>query len=237
MSTAFAAELSTLDGDMVPPKRFLELLAAVTGRPVPPTTCVFDLTRSSGFPVLQQLYNVTHVVSVASGTGSIQALPETAGPAWFPSRVETVETADDVARAIAAHRDDLRSTIGGTAWLLRRDLVRLPGECTGATVRGVTTDVYGQTATIAVDARAECALVVATNYVSTLRANATVGGTTRDVPVFPIDIALVGIAVPAGATTIVLGPEPYVPWWTRVGSIVGLVLLVGAVVLARQRSS
>lgn len=146
MSTAFAAGLASLDGDMIPPRRFFALVSALGGRPVPPTTVVWKLTRSRAFPVLQQLYNVMYAVQLPT---SITALPATPGPAWFPDQT--------------------------------------------AGVRAVTTDDLGQTATIAADVPAGgCVLVVATNYVGTLRASAG----DASLPVFPIDVALTGIAVP-----------------------------------------
>jgi hypothetical protein len=73
--------------------------------------------------------------------------------------------------------------------------------------------------------------VVATNYVSTFRAIATVAGSPREVAVFPIDIALTGVAVPAGASTITLGPVVDVPWWSRVAAWLGIALLGAAILL------
>jgi hypothetical protein len=234
MSTAFAAGLASLDGDMIPPRRFFALLAALGGRPVPPTTVVWKLTRSRAFPVLQQLYNVRYVVALPSpaGTGgSMTDAPPTPGPAWFPARLEVVTDATAMATALAHHTDDLRAALLATGWLVRGD----PGipaatTCVGARVGAVTTDALGQTATIATDAPAAgCVLVVATNYVATLRA--TAGDTA--LAVFPIDVALTGIAVPPGRATIVLAPEAVLPWWTRVASVLGLLALVAALVPPR----
>src|SRR5258705_8341707 len=91
---------------------------------------------------------------------------------------------------------ELRAALTATAWVGRPDAGRAPASgapCT-ATVGEVTTDELGQTATIRVTAPQACSLVVATNYVSTLRATAVVAGAPREVAVFPIDIALTGIA-------------------------------------------
>lgn len=234
MSTAWAAGLSSLDGVWYPPRRFLDLLAALTGTAVPPTTCVFQLTRSRAFPVLQQLYNIRYIVSV--GDGSIRAQPEALGAAWFPARVVTIDRADEMTAALRT--PDVRAALAATAWVARGDAGRAPaasGACT-ATVTGVTTDELGQTATITVAAPQACSLVVATNYVSTFRATATVAGATREVAVFPIDIALTGIAVPAGASTITLGPVADVPGWSRAASWLGIALLGTSILqLARSR--
>ena len=51
----------------------------------------------------------------------------------------------------------------------------------------------------------------------------------RELPVFPVDIALVGIEVPPGAATIVLGPVAVRPWWAVLGFYLGVALLVAAI--------
>ncbi|HEX7843825.1 MAG TPA: hypothetical protein VF469_40400, partial [Kofleriaceae bacterium] len=227
MSTAWAAELPSLDGVWYPPRRFLDLLSALTGTAIAPTACVFQLSRSPAFPVLQQLYNIRYVVSVADR--SIRAQPEALGAAWFPARVVTIDRPDEMAAALQGR--GVHSTLAATAWLARTDAGRAPADPTACsdTVTGVTTDELGQTATITVTAPQACSLVVATNYVSTFRAIATVGGSTREVAVFPIDIALTGVAVPAGASTITLGPVADLPWWSRVASWLGIALLGAAI--------
>jgi hypothetical protein len=99
-------------------------------------------------------------------------------------------------------------------------------------VTSVATDDIGETATFVVDSPAECPLIVSTNYVTTL--HAAIGD--RELPVFPIDIALTGIEVPAGASTIVLAPRADVPMWTRLASLIGWALLLLAIV-GRARAS
>jgi hypothetical protein len=220
ISTAWAAGLSSLDGDYNPTRRFLELLSALSGKPVPATTVVFALTRDSAFPVLQQLYNVHFIVSVANDRGSIQELPASPGEAWFPQHVEV---ADDAAKIGQELR---RGSVRDNAWLLRSDGAPPVNGCTGATVRRITVDELGQAATIETEANADCTLVVATNYVTSLRA--TSGGSV--LPCFPIDIALTGIAVPRGTSTILLAPATDIPTWSRIGWLAGIALLVGALV-------
>lgn len=236
MSTAFAAGLPTLDGVWYPPRRFLELLGTLNGAPLPPTACVFALTRSRAYPVLQQLYNVRYVVSLRDG--ALHPQPDSPGAAWFPRRIATIDRDAELAAALSGA--DLRAQLTATAWLLRSDADRVPaftGDC-AATVTGVTTDEHGQTATITVAAPQRCPLVVATSYVSTFRATATVAGATREVAVFPVNIALTGIDVPAGATTVTLGPVARIPWWSRGASLLGVAMACGALIAAarsRQR--
>jgi hypothetical protein len=238
MSTAWAAELSSIDGVWYPPRRFLALLGAITGKPVDPTTCVFQSGRGAVFQVLQQLYNVRYEVSVADR--SIAALPPTPGAAWFPARVAAIDRPDEMIAALRG--TDLRVALTATAWALRSDApapAPVPdggAPCT-ATVTSVATDELGQAAVIGVAAPRACSLVVATNYVSTFRAIARVGGALRDAAVFPVDIALTGIAVPAGASLVTLAPVPYIPAWSRAASLLGIALLAGAIALsARTRA-
>ena len=220
MSTAFAAELPSLDGVWYPPRRFLDLLTAITGSPTPSTTCVFNLGRSRAFPVLQQLYNVRYRMSVRDLV--VEHLPATPGAAWFPAHVATVDTPGEMMRALSDH--DLRSVLVDTAWQLRRDDGPSVAGCATARVNGVRADDLGQTATIDVSSPSACTLVVATNYISSFRATAD----GRETDVFPIDVARTCITVPAGTATIELAPEVTISWWAWLASVAGITLVLGA---------
>jgi hypothetical protein len=236
MSTAWAAELSSLDGVWYPPRRFLDLLSAVGGKPLPSTTCVFYFGHGREFALFQQLYNVRYEVSVARR--SISPLPPTPGAAWFPARVAAIDRPDEMVAALRG--PDVRAALIATGWVMRPEAARAPASdapCT-ATVTGVATDELGQAATIGVTAAQACSLVVATSYVSTFRATALVGDEAREVAVFPIDVALTGVAVPAGASRITLAPVVDLPVWSRIASWLGIALLGGALVqLARTRTA
>ena len=114
--------------------------------------------------------------------------------------------------------------------LTRRTL--LASAVGAAAVSLAASDARGQDARLVVDSPGRCTLVVATNYVHTLRA--TSEGTGTDLAVFPIDLALTGIEVPAGHTTILLGPRAVLPWWSRLGFVLGLGLLATALVIVRR---
>jgi hypothetical protein len=234
MSTAFAAGLPSLDGIWYPPKRFLDLLAALSGKPVPPTTCVFELAREPTFAVLQQLYNVRDAIVMQGGSAALEPLPPTLGGAWFPARIATIDDGAAMAAELRGAHDDLHGAIGRTGWILRADLTGAqPAACSNGTVTRVDTDDLGQRATIAVETDAACILIVATNYTSTLRA--TAGGSP--VPIMPIDIALTAIEVPRGASTIELEPVVRISVWARLAPILGGVLLVLATLALRRRSA
>jgi hypothetical protein len=235
MGLAWAAELSSIDGLWYPPRRFLDLLGAFAGKPLDPTTCVFQFAHSGVLALLQQLYNVRYAVSVAGR--AIRPLPTTPGPAWFPARIVAIDRPDDMIAALRGA--DLRAALTATAWVIRRDAdpVAAGDPPCSATVDDVATDELGQAAAIAVTAPRACTLVVATSYVSAFRATAIVAGAPRAAAVFPIDIALTGIAVPAGASTITLAPAAYLPAWPRAAALLGIALLAGAIALsARTRA-
>jgi hypothetical protein len=209
-STAFAAQLASLDGAWFPSRRFLRLLEALSGEPSDPTLGVFQLTGTREWPVLQQLYDVRYALSLRRH--ALDELPPTPGAAWFPAHV---------------HVGPPQLTPGNVAtdaWVEQRGV---PETCTGAAVTRV--DAHDQIAVLDVTAARPCLLVVATNYIHALRA--------RALPVIPVDIALTGVIVPAGASRVVLAPALYRPWWTVAGFVLGVVVLGAAVILARTCSS
>ena len=226
MSTAFAAGLSSLDGAWYPTRRFLALLSALTGKPIDSTVGIFQLTSSRAFPVLQQLYNVRYTLAFQGEGLALQALPPTPGAAWFPKRIDVIESGVDLARALGTGAKPSE-----VAWILRADLLSPPKACGAAQVLRVSVDPLGQTATIAVDSPDRCVLVVATNYVHSL--HAMLG--TSELAVFPIDLALTGIEVPTGRAEITLGPRAYLPWWSQIAFFLGLAVLAGSVVIAVER--
>jgi hypothetical protein len=208
MSTAFAAGLSSLDGAWYPTRRFLELLGALAGKPVDPTTYVFQLGRTRSFPVLQQLYNVRYGLV----GDRLIPLPEPPGPAWFVGAVAIADTPAQIAPALA----DPRST----AWLLRADAPVAPPLTGTCRVDDVAATDQRATIRVTAPAGAACFVVVATNYTAQLAA--TAGDT--ELATYPVDLALVGIAVPGGATEIVLTPRAAGGAWTWLALLAGVAL-------------
>ena len=217
----FAAGLSTLDGDFNPPSRFLRLLSALSNRPLASTTVIFDLGRSRSFPILQQLYNVRYGLVFGPQETRLDPLPKTPGPAWLPRRIETVTTDNEVGAALWSHAGNL----GETAWVMRDDMAAPARTCEG-TIDLTDVDSLGQVAVVAVTTRTDCVVVVATNYIRTLRATSSTGAA---LPVFPVDIALTGVAVPAGTTTFRLGPVVVVPLWAHLAMAFGWLCLIAGV--------
>ncbi|MBV8759050.1 MAG: hypothetical protein JO257_17305 [Deltaproteobacteria bacterium] len=230
MSTAFAADLASLDGVWYPPRRFLALLSALKGHAIPVTTCVFQLARDPTFRVLQQLYDVQLAVAFTANGLALERLPPTNGPAWFPARVVV---GDAAAFAAAMHAStDVRAELAATAW--RDGAGAAASQCTGATVGSVTTEGDGQRATIEVSTPAPCTLVVATNYVAMFTAT---DEARHELPTFPIDVALTGIAVPAHASRIELAARVSTPLWASLLAVLGAAAIAWAAWAAARASS
>ncbi len=134
MSTAWAADLSSLDGVWYPPRRFLDLLSAIKGRAVPETACVFAFAHDGAFPALQQLYDVEVALAFQPTGIELSHLPPTNGAAGFPARVE-VGGADALGAALRASKD-LRADLAATAWRDGPD-VAVASRCDGARVGAV----------------------------------------------------------------------------------------------------
>ena len=137
--------------------------------------------------------------------------------------------------ALAAHAAHLSATLRETAWVLRQEAFGVPLRCADARVTSVRTDAHGQAARFGVATSAACLLVVSTNYVSTLRATARVGEAWQSAMIVPVDLALTGIVVPAGASEVTLAPRVEIPWWSRLAAMLGGVLLVLAILATRSR--
>jgi len=239
VSLAWASHLSSLDGVWYPPRRFLDLLGALGGAKLSPSTCVFQLAGSPMFPVLQRLYNVRYFVKREGTSWTMQRLPPTAGPAWFPSRIDMISEPSDMAAALAGPVEELTHALQSRGWLLRRDHddVRVDPACASAAVDAAGTDALGQLAVFDVTTPADCPLIVSTNYVSTLQARAMVNGSYRAAEVFPIDVSLTAIVVPRGATRVTLSPEVEAAIWVRIAAFVGLAVLLGALALALRENA
>nr|HEX4317665.1 hypothetical protein [Kofleriaceae bacterium] len=231
-STAMAARLGSLDGVWYPPRRFLALWSALIDQPIASTTCNFEMWRADVFPTFQQLYDVVAAVRLA-GAGSLEPMIPPAGPAWFPARLAHARDDAEVAAAIAPG-PELHARVTGTAYVVAGDAADAaapadqPAACASAAVAHAAVDADGQVATFDVSTPADCVLVVAANYTSTLRATATVGGDDRAAAVLPVDIALAGVIVPAGATRVVLAPADDTPGWTYGLAALGLLAIAAA---------
>ena len=235
MSLAFAAGLGSVDGVWYPPRRFIALVSSLFQQELPATAAVFALSSSPAFPVLQQLYNVRYEIDVRKG--AIASLPATPGGAWFPRRVELLDEPAAFARTVAdaSRAGGLATALRNVAWVLKSDLgVPLPPlRCSDATVEHVASQGHGQAVDVRVRASSTCLLVLSMNYTSTLVATGELDGRPLELRMLPIDVALAGVIVPAGVTSIRVAPRISVPAWARFE--LGLAALVLVLIAGRRR--
>ena len=228
-NTAPATGLSSLDGYYFPQRRLVELMCATRGQAYQPNSLLlrFPPERPSS-RALFQLYDVAWRLDES---GAVAPLMETAGPAWFSSRLIRAPSFAALGRQLVSMRDDLAGQARRAAWLVEADpmVVRagLPSSvdarCVDARVDGI--DAWrGPTIAIArVTSPADCPLTFATNYAETLRATAVMaGGRPRAATVFPSYGSLAGVWVPRGAFEVRLTarvPRPPLPaLWTALGA-------------------
>lgn len=202
-NTAFMMGLSSMDGYFFPPKRFLELTAALAGKPYNPLVDNFSFGADSpAFPVLARLYNVGFLIRRGEGGHSVEKL-DGGAPAWFAGKARKVKGFKELAEVLRSN--DFRRPFG--ALVIASD-PKLPAgfpenfskACARARVRSLAALPDG-TVLAGVDSPALCALVISMNYAENLRA---VREADRSEPltVFPAYGALAGVLVPPGKALI-----------------------------------
>jgi hypothetical protein len=230
-NTAFAAGLSSIDGYFFPTRRFIELVTALRGQPYDPSAFVLRFREDErAARVLFALYDVRFAARDAARTDAdvsvpagipparghgpwrleLRALDAGGAPAWFPTRTAAVVTFAELAARLHETAAAAPWRLRETAWLVASDpataSVSAPPACSAARVDRVAGDRLGHI-TAEVRTPAACPLVVATNFAEPLRARARVGGGWQPARLFPAYGALLGVALPAGATHVEVAPR------------------------------
>lgn len=238
---AQAAGVSSLDGYLNPPRRFLSLVAALDGVPPDYTVNSFRFApAAASFRALQPLYNEVLRATGVPGQMTIERLGPTAGPAWFSTRIERLPDLLSVARALRDAGPALASTVRERMWLDGADpVVATLGApappspaCAAAEVLGVDAARGGQSFRVRVKTEAQCPLALAMSFATNLEARA---GATR-LDVFPAYGALAAVMVPAGAGEVVVEAREEIPVRAYVLSGVGA-LLIGIALAAVARDA
>jgi hypothetical protein len=208
-NTAVAGGLSSLDGYYFPQRRLVELVCAARGQPFQPNSLLlrFPPERPSS-RALYQLYNVAWRLDES---GAVRPLGETAGPAWFASRLIRTESFRALGHELVALREGLAFQARRAVWLVDSDpmvagaglLAAVDGRCADARVEGVDTPGGVTVATARVLTPTDCPLTFAMNYAETLQATARMSdGRAQPAIVFPAYGALAGVWVPRGAAEV-----------------------------------
>lgn len=244
-NTAFAAELSSLDGYAVPTRRFSALVFALRGDRYEPTANFFRLTAvDPAFPVLRQLYNVTDGVALVPPQRlAITPLGPTAGPAWFSASVSRADDLASLARELRAAGDTLHVRVREVVWRNGADPLAasapvppvLDVRCRDARVVAVHARRHSGEIVAEIATAAACPLTFAANFTEDLRATAVLeSGRRIAVPVFPAYGALASVAAPGGATAIHLRAEPVRLPWAAAWVAAGIACCAGAAWLTRR---
>lgn len=227
---AQAAGISSLNGYLNPPRRFIALIAALDGVAPDYTVNSFRFARdSASLRALAPIYNESFRVSGVPGDMHVEPLAPTAGPAWFAARIEPLPGIEAIAAALRNAGDAIVPAVRARMWIDSKDVV--PGqsipatfspECGKAEVLGVEAARGGQAFRVRVRTTADCPLALATNYATNLRATSG----AKALPVFPAYGALAAVIVPAGADEITIEARAVIPMWSRIAGGLG-VLLIG----------
>lgn len=226
---AQAAGISSLNGYLNPPRRFIALVAALDGVAPDYTVNSFRFARdSASLRALAPLYNESLRVSGVPGDMHVEPLAPTAGPAWFAARIEPLPGIEAVAAALRDAGDLIVPAVRARMWIDSNDRIsgqsipiEFSPECGRAEVLGVEAGRGGQSFRVRVRTAADCPLALATNYATNLRATAG----AKVLPVFPAYGALAAVIVPAGAGEIMIEARAVIPVWSRIAGGLGVVLI------------
>jgi hypothetical protein len=216
-NTAFASGLSALDGYYFPSRRYIEMFSALHGYEYQPNALLLRYPASEKWThSIFALYNVGWFVQ-RTEDGRLQGrkLAPTAGAAWFSGGFETVPSFAALGKVLLAADTATAERARARLWLVDADPRIAPARgwsvdpaCAGARVLGVTATAGGNGVRVQVETTAECPLVLAMNYVETLRAEATGGAGTSAAAVFPACGSLAAVRVPAGTRDVLVEAEP-----------------------------
>ena len=242
-NTAVAGGLSSLDGYYFPQRRLVELMCAARGQAYQPNSLLlrFPPERPSS-RALFQLYDVAWRLDES---GAVRPLGETAGPAWFASRLIHSESFSALGHQLVSLREALAFQARRAVWLVGPDPMvaraRLPASvdarCAEARVDRAEAP-RGAMAVARVHAPADCPLTFAMNYAETLHATARMGdGRTQPAPVFPAYGALAGVWVPRGAAEVTVTAHVAKPPLSALWRALGAALLLWQTMYSpRQRT-
>lgn len=228
LNEAYLGGASSLNGYWYPPRRVLELNAALEGKAVPAVSVGFSVVSdATRFPVFASLYNIqTGMQETGNQNQPLRwtRLAPTPGAAYFAARVERVADVGALAKALGAATGPQTRTLWWLAEESRQDarLERpLSPQCAEASVQKLESFINGQRTEVSVITPADCPLVFATNFAGNLSARAVSAEGEKSLAVFPANGPLAATWVPAGTTRVVLEAVPVRRLWATVGWVLG----------------
>ena len=244
-NTGWAADIATVNGYWVPPRRFQQLEAASRRATFDPHLAQFGVgPKHPGFEVLRHLYNICCVVREGERGIEISRLDAPMGPAWFSESASRTPSFQSLIEQLESS-PTLDQALRRTLWLVDDPdsppatvLDEISGDCASSTILAVGPPAeLGELARIRYQSIGRCPVTASTNYLSQLSAWLERGdGETQPVDLFPSYGSLVGAIVPEGEATLVIAAVAPRPWWRWLLYLTGLALFAFACALGLRAS-
>jgi hypothetical protein len=218
--TPVASRLSSVAGYWHPLQRFSEMYAALNNTKYESTAVYFNITpKDPAWPTLIQLYNVCCEVSLdAEKKVRLNPMMETAGPAWFSSKVAMTTSITEVAALLKSriHLPPLEFVevlpiVTSDGKVPAQDLQSKDiSVCKAARIKTpVDMGSDRQSFSVTVESPNTCPLTFAMNYSEMLRARAQSDSGAQDLQVFPGFGSLATAMIPQGTYAVEIWAEPY----------------------------
>ena len=233
-NTLFALGFSSVTGYWFAPSRYGRLFFALNDREYLPSASVYhNHSQSPGFSLMNQLYNVTHIINMVGDDLVVTPLQNTLGKAWFSKTYEWSEGFHDLARNLKSKNTEV---LRKSAVLLSSDSATAPlaGQtlnCSAAKVDEVIDRDIPVPLTIKVTSAGTCLLTIAMNYTDLLQATNQAG---KPLVMLPTYGALSGVIVPEGTSTITVDAVPKYFYGIELSYLVALVMLIAITYLTSR---
>lgn len=246
LSTGFATRVSTLDGNWIPPRRFLQLEAALRHREAHPATVYWSFQPDhEGYETLRNLFNVSFIVRTTTQPPKVESLGPTMGPAWFSDGVEEVGSYKELVEFIKPG-SNLHRRLKHRAFYVvegEKDRPQWPAFSANCSLSQVV-DAKGflvgeKVAEVSVQSVGLCPISFSLGFSSHLRALLVrENHSTDQVQLFPVYGALTGAVIPQGKHKIILEAPAILPVWVKATSVIGWLSFVSLVLFIwRQRGN
>lgn len=231
-NTLFALGFSSVSGYWFSPSRYGRLFSAVNDLEYSPSfTSYSSQSQSSGFSILNQLYNVTHIINLIGDDLIVTPLKPTPGKAWFS---ETLEWSEDIHSLASNMKNKNTDALLKSAVLLSSDsaippLLDQTLNCSAAQVDEVIDRDIPLPLIINVSSAGTCLLTISMNYSDILQATNQAG---KPLTMLPTYGALAGVIVPEGTSIITVDAVPKGFNGIGLSYLVALMMLIAITYLA-----
>ncbi len=245
-NTGIHLGISTLEGYWFPVARYSKLVSSLRGTAFNPAVNSFAFQKDGpAFTSMKQLYNVCCSVNVVDNRLAVSKGNQTAGEAWFSSKLVWLSSFQELGKTILQHGAQLHLVLPQTMWLLSDDVdIRFddltlsePEVCDRSRVISVSAPLDSQAIMLEVESEGDCPLTVSLNYLTTLEATLSSAATGEvHVKPFPAYGALTGLMVPKGTWEVRIDARVKTPLFASILFYLGVLLFVGVIAYVFQRN-